>query len=96
MTDQFELRLQAAYDMLADEAAVEIDPITLAALVARRMRARWFDWLGRLGSSELDQAGAGWSTANDRTARGGSRRRPDRPAAKSVQGRPERRVRTCL
>ena len=47
MTDQaFELRLQAAYDKLAGEAMVEVDPITVAAVVTHgrarpRLQLKW-------------------------------------------------------
>ena len=86
MTDQtFELRLQAAYDVLASEATVEIDP-SRSRLLSPTERRPWFDWLRRLGLSELAQDGAGRPSADDRTARSGSRRRPDRPAVAPVQG----------
>ena len=42
MTDQtFELQLQAAYDRLAAEATIEVDPTTLAAVVAHENGRPW-------------------------------------------------------
>ena len=62
MTDQaFELRLQAAYDKLAGEAIVEVDPITVAAVVthgyARPKRLLSWPAFHRPGSLALVLAG---------------------------------------